>query len=483
MWRWLKITGLVVFGLFGLVAIAGTLVIHTTLQSARVRALVTEQLTRALQRPVAIGAIHISLWSGITMHEVRIKAPSPSADDWLTVDAAQIHWQLLPLLTGRVLIDAVVIEHPQVWLQHPAPPTAVVAGAPPAAGAAAGPATPAAGRGPQPKLQWIIQRVRVMNGELRGAGYAVRQMDGRIDGLTLTGTTPWRITGQLEGPVIGPIEVTGELRIGRQPPVGNIRLAMAEGRAGTIQFHALQALVRTELQAIMVPQASLQLYGGMVEGQAGLDTAGAQPAAQARMRLQGVNAQELFGALSPAGRGVQGTVEGELTLRMEGTEPSDVSGQGQVRLVDGRLVDFPVLVALGRALELPALRDVPLTTAQMDLTIGRQQVRTESLHLLSQDQQLEILGAGRVTFDGRLDYHLRAIFAGALGERLPHGTIGAALRDEQGRFILEATVGGTVQQPTVNVLGLQLERILEKTLEHKLEKFLQREESAPAPQQ
>ncbi len=108
----LKIIGII--AVVVLVAIVGlTIFVKSYLTDARIRSLITETAESSLHRKVSLGTISVSIFSGISVKDFEIKEKD-STSDFVKADAFILKYQLLPLLSRKLVIDRLGIESPRI---------------------------------------------------------------------------------------------------------------------------------------------------------------------------------------------------------------------------------------------------------------------------------------------------------------------------------------------------------------------------------
>jgi AsmA protein len=107
-----KIIGIVaVVVLVGIIGL--TIFVKSYLTDARIRSLITETAESSLHRKVSLGAISVSIFSGISVKDFEIKEKD-SSSDFVKADAFVLKYQLLPLLSRKLVIDRLGIQSPSI---------------------------------------------------------------------------------------------------------------------------------------------------------------------------------------------------------------------------------------------------------------------------------------------------------------------------------------------------------------------------------
>jgi len=110
-----KIIGIIV-AVVAVIIIGLTIFVKSYLTDARIRTFVTESAESSLHRKVSLGAISVSIFSGISVKDFEIKEQD-SDKDFVKADAFVLKYQLLPLLSRRLVIDQLGIESPSILIR------------------------------------------------------------------------------------------------------------------------------------------------------------------------------------------------------------------------------------------------------------------------------------------------------------------------------------------------------------------------------
>ncbi|MBE0595954.1 MAG: DUF748 domain-containing protein, partial [Desulfuromonadales bacterium] len=114
--RPLKIVGIVGAVLLVLV-IALVVLAKVLITPERVRSVVVTRAEAALNRPVSLGEINVSLFSGITLEQLVIQERS-GEEPFIAAERAVLRYQLWPLLFRRVVIDEVRLVAPRIRVER-----------------------------------------------------------------------------------------------------------------------------------------------------------------------------------------------------------------------------------------------------------------------------------------------------------------------------------------------------------------------------
>jgi len=192
---------LVVAGLFILLGLAAV-VVPLFIPWDKVKAQAEQKVTEITHHRVTVGAIGFNVFKGIVIKDIRVEnAKGFSSEPLLSDQGAVVQYRLLPLLVGKVMIKAVVLEHPTVLVEKAADGTfnfSDMLPAKSAAGAALPPAAKSEEKSAPMKLplELLVSRLAIENATLTyhdlkaKQTYAIEAFNLEIKNLSLAGITP-----------------------------------------------------------------------------------------------------------------------------------------------------------------------------------------------------------------------------------------------------------------------------------------------------
>ncbi len=99
-----------------LVVIVGLVIlVHLYVTENRVRALVITPAEKALQRKVTLGSVKVSLFGGVTLHDLAIKEKD-GTHDFVHMDGFTLRYSLLPLLKKKLVITRIEMQSPYIQI-------------------------------------------------------------------------------------------------------------------------------------------------------------------------------------------------------------------------------------------------------------------------------------------------------------------------------------------------------------------------------
>ena len=94
--------------------VGGGIYLQKQMTPERVREYMLPLLESSLERKVELGKVEIGLLSGITVDDLKIKQRQKDTEDFISIGQVVLHYQLWPLLTGRFVINQVVLDSPVI---------------------------------------------------------------------------------------------------------------------------------------------------------------------------------------------------------------------------------------------------------------------------------------------------------------------------------------------------------------------------------
>ncbi len=324
----------IVLGLLVTLVVLAAVVLPYVVNLERYRSLLTSRASRALGREVSLGALRISLWTGIGAEAEGIRvaaAPGFGPEPFLTADALRVRLQFLPLLRGQVKLTTAVLDGPHIRLVRSADRRWSIADlfkAPPPVVAAPRPAPPEAEapRPPRPPLLGglLLAEVVVKNGRMvlvdRAGSEPLELSLADVD-IRLTQSSladPVRVkAGARLGDDGGRIQAAGRIIPEADGPDLDLTLGLREVAAGP-----LRAL-------LLGPHSTIRL-SGRVSGEATVSGPVARAALAGQMDLKPLSVQ--LGALQKPGGEA-----GRLAFRAQRSDPGVHISRLDLTLKDLRL--------------------------------------------------------------------------------------------------------------------------------------------------
>ena len=385
-----------------------------------------DRASLALGTRVQAREMDISVMRGVTLRGIEVANPRGFEGRLLTADGFVLRHRLLPLLRGRLEIERLALQKPNLALAMDAKGAfnyEKLGGARPESPAAKGTASPAS------------LPLRLVLDELA------------VEDATATVTDAAKATLlKLEG---GTVRSRLEAGGGAFAGSGDARIAVLD-LMDTLFVRKVKAPIRLSKRSVELAPIQGTLAGGELSGEVKLDLAGGFRYA---LSLD-VSRASVATLLEEAGlrKAASGTLRARASF--EGTGgAATMKGRGRADIADCRLSDSKVLGGLALALRVPELADPDFEECTIDFTMARGRVETPSLAL--KGAQVQLTGRGQMTMEtGALDYDLTLALAPPVFAKVTAREIRSAFRDRGDGFMaIDFRVTGTTAAPKNDLIA------------------------------
>ena len=103
----------VVVGIVVAIFVVLTIFLNNLLSEERLKAMLIEPAQKEIGRKITIGSARVSLFSGITINDIRVKEAA-SDSDFISLKTFRLQYKLLPLLQKNLVITEVLLDEPKV---------------------------------------------------------------------------------------------------------------------------------------------------------------------------------------------------------------------------------------------------------------------------------------------------------------------------------------------------------------------------------
>lgn len=400
------------------------------LGSALVRTQLEQQLSARLGQPVRIGSLRARIYPGVAVDLDEVSIGQPEA-----LHAAQIR-----AFTGIRALFSQPVDIRRVDVVNARP-----AGAP---------------------VTFDLS-ASVLGDRLDVTGLTIRGPITKID-ATGTLTSVSRIEGQFQARsdlldlneviamagALGPRQDARARNAGPAPMHLSVRLTSPRIRFGTDEFTNLATTIDARSGHVVLDDLSVNLFGGAFKGRLDADTRGAVPGLKLTGSMRGIDVADLLKRTGSAG-GVTGRLSGNLSLAAQGTDGAQLirSAHGTIAasVANGTLPHLDMVRTVVLAFGKPAPggasgSGTAFTSLGGTFAMAASTLRSDNLSLRSPDVDSD--GRGTLALetgavDARADISLSPELTAQAGTDLRR------YAQQDGRVILPATVGGTLNRPTV----------------------------------
>jgi uncharacterized protein involved in outer membrane biogenesis len=472
---------------------------RSVLASDLVRSALERQLTARLGEPVRIGSASAAVFPRVSLALEDVSVGDPAT---AVIGEIRIVTGLRPLFSRRIADAEVVVSHGRLA----APLLAAFAAASPEAGATPGAAA-----------SFSVTSVRDLSLRdltVTGGGRALAiDLDSSIDGDQLriarlvlrAGKTQVEATGaltsmsRLEGTLdarAAPLDLnemlaTASALTAADGPGGTaagtarpspmhlaVTLTAPSGTFNAYEFTDLSATLDIVSGRVALAPLALRAFGGRFDGTLEADTSQPVPQLQLSGQLDGFDVVALMKASGSTG-GVSGRLGGTVSLQASGTDPATLlrSGRGTIDAVisDGSIPGLDLVRTVVLAFGKPTGAPVEGSGTGFSRLGGRfamagGTLRSDNLAMASRDLDL----AGTLTLN--LETGALASRADVVLSRDLTAQAGTDLRryaQEDGRVVVPATLGGTLERPSVSLdLASATRRAIGNELRRRTKSFL-----------
>ncbi|MGE0683701.1 MAG: AsmA-like C-terminal region-containing protein, partial [Candidatus Binatia bacterium] len=352
-------------------------------------------------------------------------------------------------------------------------------------------------------------------------GNSLVRLDGRVEKFT-----PFALDYRLSAPELHLADLQASTAAGKNATVlkevkneGRIRmdksslmykgdLSSAQGVLSQVAYSNFHTAVSMEAQVVNIENASLQAFGGSVQGKGRYAFQQTPPEFSLTSQIRGVNLTELFrSTLTTAPQHIEGQANLDLALSGSGQgweelKPS-LHGQGRAEVSQGALLNvniaegvlsgvtgLPGLSLLvsprvrDRYPEIFATQNTTFDKLYSTFTFNNSKMNIDDLQISAADYTMQ--GKGWVDFDQQLDLRAQLILSQKLSTDIADDVKGAKyIVNEQNRVEIPFALAGTLPQvrpqPDLAYVGRLLQRAALRRGAEELEKRVLRK-ILPSPQ-
>ena len=194
--------------------------------------------------------------------------------------------------------------------------------------------------------------------------------------------------------------------------------------------------------------------------------------------IKGIQGGELVKMLKPDLAGsFEGVAGGEMSFSGAGTIPAaakkKLTGQGTLRLADGKLQSIPTLDSIAVLLGVPELKTVDIDNGDINFTVKDGKVNIDSKF---NGDKARMGTSGQVGLDGGLNLRTALALSPELGGELrAQGNLARYLGDENGWTTVPLRIKGNYSDPDVGLDSKGVRKQAEKQVKEELKKKIEEE--------
>jgi hypothetical protein len=440
--RFVQPTLVVVVALAGLVGL-GLLAINLYVQSPDTQSQLREIVSENLGYPVSVFRITFTPWNGFHLQDVSIQDPSvdfpilKARDLW-------IQCKFLPLLRRKLIVRQILLSWAEVRIPNidrvePEPAADEIPPAPPISQPnstktrSAAPAEQLVEKQSRPEKNPPAQNIKPPQGfwvEIR----KFKLSHGSV-----------YFMGSRGKPIATLRNVGGAVKIQKGEYIGKVTISSAT-ISDSINVDDISSPVKCSNGTINLEDISAQISRGAIQGNFHLDLTDSGLPYQLQLQLKGVNINEIVSRAGAILDRAHGILEGNFQLAGYMKDPSLASGGGNLEVKTGYLDPYPILKELGAWTQIDELKRLDLELALSKFTIVGQDIKVDSLQLISKNCQVDLWGI--IQSAQKLDLNGRLTLNQFLSRKIPNEIEEnfATANDGRSRY-LDFRVTGSVFQP------------------------------------
>jgi uncharacterized protein involved in outer membrane biogenesis len=225
------------------------------------------------------------------------------------------------------------------------------------------------------------------------------------------------------------------------------------------EFTNIRGAMHVSKGVVTMQNLSLNAFGGSVVSSGSVDlNKPDRPLFDLSLNLNGVEAATLLSHFTSFGQKLSGALTTSTKLKGAlndtlGLVPETVEGEGKVAVKNGSLKGFKVNQSLAGILKLPDLETIQFKDWGNDFTVQKGRLTIKDLTITASTGQYVVNGSQGL--DGSLDYHMALYLPPGAAPKLNiPGFAGEAVnlfKDQSGRLKLDFNIGGTTDNPKVQL--------------------------------
>lgn len=432
---------------------------YAYLNSQHFQRQVVFEINRRTECQVEFDEMRIHLWRSVNLKRVRLSSARIRPNNFLQAERLHLHYNLADaLFNHRITMEELTLSSPTIVLDLSETGnanrrlladerTAEGKGALPTAGPSAeelpaatvedrsAPATPGAATGketpppPDTVPQWFpppridLEKLLFENGSLT----LILPDKGRI--------------------VLRNTQIKAAFYADPVPScMGSILCPSAELPQGVMLADArLDFLWRKD--GFEIPRLKAKAMDGNLEAKFKMDATVREIPFELSLVVNGFKMAELLAACRLTNQGLEGILQAQATLQGSMLVPLQASGTGQVRVLNGHLVNVPALVLLGGFLNRSdEYRDLVLRKFEMDLMLQNSVLQVPRIQVASTSLDLQGNGAIKL-LERSQDFQMKLAFRRDVASQLPPATTEGGTTRPDGYVEVPFRTWGSLSKP------------------------------------
>ncbi len=416
---------------FGLVIVAGVvgygIYLVRSINTPEFKQAVLDRASATAGTDVTIDEMNVSLLSGVTLDGVRVANPAPFEGALLTADSFVLRYRLRSLLRGRVEVERLSLEKPQLNLAMDAKGGLNYEKLAGATTTTATPATttPSSGGTVASPIELVLRKLAVED-----AGIVMRDHTDavlmKVEDANLD--TSFRVTA------------TGPQGAGKAS-IGTLNLA------DMMFIRDVNAPIVMSKESVALDPIRGKLAGGDVTGDVKVDLAGFR--FTAHLDVADVAVEKMLEE-SGSTAAVAGRLAAKASFEGAGGLPT-ITGGGNAEVADCRVKNAKALALLSAVLKVPELANPDFDQCLVEFRLANSRLHTPRMNLLG--KQVQLTGKGVVNLEAStLNYDMTLALGRPLLNKITARELRGAFRDRGDGFsTVDFRIYGSTLAPQTNL--------------------------------
>ncbi len=428
--------------------VAALLGVNLYVQSHGTQARIQRELSERLGTELRIQRISVTPWWGLKLTGITIPQTNAAvASDFLKAETFRLRVRLASLFSGRLVIKEISLVRPKVvWGQNadgkwriPAAEQRMTTPA------AESPRTPELPPGSPPVVGAPAETAPVAQTDAEDAPFTpevrrVNLTDGTLRFLDANG----KPVASFEG-----VNFRSNFR-NATALRGDASIAKTSLR-NRFYLEQLETPLKYDASELELSEITARAGDGEITGKFNMRPGEANSPFDVLVKFRDVQADKIVAdAGGPEGM-IKGRLEGQLSAHGKTADPNALAGTGEIRLHEGQVRKYSLLVALGQILQIDELTQLRFEDAHVKYHIDPGVVTIDELLLRSPNIRLSAVGT--ISFSGklRLDSKL-AINDTIRGQLFRPIRDNFQAADQEGYSAVAFKVTGTVERPKTDLM-------------------------------
>lgn len=419
---------------------AALLILRYWVQRETFRKDLSQSLSEKLGSHVEIGKILLNPLKGLEVKGFKIQNPAPhNGDAFLAFDRAFFNYSLQSLLFRQLVIQNLVLMNPAITIQFYSDDSSNL----PHTHSVTTKSTSSS------SLSYFFTRASLDRFALQNGSFRLINAQNtclcEMQGIQAAAHYSW---------TSGASKASGDLTLA----------SLILG--GFFKIHDIHSNIQFGSGKLTLPDIQGKAYDGTATGSLESTLTQPKPTFSLKLKLTDVDISTLQKELGHSKSGITGKLG--MTAQLEGLlqQPRQLTGTGEMEIPNPNLTHFQLFQEIAQILDLPDLENLKFKHFKGTFKVGDEKITFFNLEAVSED--LQITGAGTMTFEQELDFDMAILLSQTTASHLPDWVRKQMMQREDGSYTLTFKLIGTLEDPKTNLNQKFAQAAIQKLEELKL---------------